>query len=105
MCINCVPPLLPPFSSKLLLFTGYHPWCWRSRVGSSSGLYLEGKHDEVRDRFWYPHGGLIQVAPRVLYKQVAMLLPNVQQLRTLRLRAVVTAPASELEEGSSLLAV
>ena len=49
--------------------------------------------------------GLLQVAPRVLYKQVAMLLPNARQLRTLRLRAVVTATASELEEGSSLLAV
>jgi hypothetical protein len=34
-----------------------------------------------------------------------MLLPNVRQLRALRLRAVVTATASELEEGSSLLTV
>jgi hypothetical protein len=41
----------------------------------------------------------------VLYKQVAKLLPNVQQLHTLCLRAVVTATALELEEGSLLLAM
>ena len=46
-----------------------------------------------------------QVALQALYKQVGTLMPNVQALRTLRLRAVRTSTAVESEEGPSRLAV
>lgn len=47
----------------------------------------------------------LQVALQALYKQVGTLLPNVRELRTLRLQAVRTATAAELEEGPSRLSV
>ncbi|KAH9062517.1 hypothetical protein EDB83DRAFT_2315391 [Lactarius deliciosus] len=54
-------------------------------------LSLDGTSDEV----------LLQA----LYKQVGSLLPNVQALRTLRLRTSLPTEAAKAEEGSSRLAL
>ncbi len=87
-------------------------------LGKTSGglevleLRLEGKYDEVRARLFPPYRGTnrvafvpLQVALQALYKQVGTLLPNVRELRTLRLQAVRTATVAELEEGPSRLSV
>jgi hypothetical protein len=58
---------------------------------------------------WRLYGGSLSASGRALraqalYKQVGTLLPNVQELRPLRLRAVRTATAAESEGGPSRLA-
>ncbi|KAH9012413.1 hypothetical protein EDB83DRAFT_2680508 [Lactarius deliciosus] len=54
-------------------------------------LSLEGTFDEV--------------SHQALYKQVSSLLPNVQALRTLRLRASLPTEATIADEGPSRLAL
>ncbi|KAH9166155.1 hypothetical protein EDB89DRAFT_2076153 [Lactarius sanguifluus] len=46
-----------------------------------------------------------EVSLQALYKQVGSLLPNVQALRTLRLRATLATEAAKSEEGPSRLAL
>ncbi|KAH8976800.1 hypothetical protein EDB86DRAFT_3094430 [Lactarius hatsudake] len=105
-----VPPAAVPHIAGSTLYDGLHPAALFGAVGGSlKELVLLVPCPTWTRACEYEHGaGVVsrdEVSLQALYKQVGSLLPNVQALRTLRVRVSLPTEAAKADEGPSRLAL